>query len=280
MDIANKDKIYKTLKSYGKINDSEINLTETSILLSAIDKPGISLGSYRNHIEKLTLLVKNYHQELINAGAKNDAGTKIASLKHIIIDKYEYESDNINYSNLENYDLIRTIDRKRGSSITLSIIFLQISQNLKWDIKGINFPSHFLLHAKEDGQRLIFNPTDKCRILKAHELRELVKKNLGEQAELSNEYYDEISNREILIRLINNIKFRLINDEEYKEALKQAEITIMLCPNDYRPLLDAAILYIKTDNIDKSIPLLEKYIEEVPDLNNRQEAILLLNEIT
>lgn len=280
MEIANKEKIYKELNKFGKLDDKDIDVAETLLLISAIDKPGISLGSYTHHLNKLTELVKARFEQLVKAGAREDAATKIASLKHIIINEYKYESDSINYSNLENYDLIRTIDRKRGSSITISVIFIHIAKNLNWDIKGINFPSHFLLHIKEEGQRIIFNPADNCNILAAPELRQLAKKNLGEHAELSNEYYNEISNREILIRSINNVKFRLISDEEYNEALKQAELIIILCPKDYRPLLDTAILYIKTDKIERSIPLLERYIEEVPDYNNRQEAILLLNEIT
>ena len=63
-------------------------------------------------------------------------------------------------------------------------------------------------------------------------LRQLVKKMIGDQAELSHKYYATVNNRELLLRLQNNLKTRLIENEEYHQALQVIETMAAIAPDE------------------------------------------------
>jgi regulator of sirC expression with transglutaminase-like and TPR domain len=106
-----------------------------------------------------------------------------------------------------------------------------------------------------------------------------VKKVLGPEAELSSAYYEDSSNREILIRLQNNIKNRKIDAEDYAGALVNVQRMLMIDPDEYRLYLDAGVLYAKVEQARAAIDSLMAYIERAPHDGDRREAELLLQEL-
>jgi len=267
------------IESTGHQEDEAIELAKTALALSLIYHPGLSADKYLNHFEKLKQEVHARHQELLDKGADDDAGTQLAALKHVLIDQHEYQGDRDTYDDLQNADIARVVDRRKGMPIALAIIFIDIGRRLGWYMDGLNFPGHFLCRLEKDGQRLIFDPFDGCRPLQAADLRQLLKQTSGPGAELSSHYYDSASNREILIRLQNNIKLRQIEEEDYEGAAKTVETMQMIDPEEYRLMLDAGVLYARTGKPVAAVKALEIYIDKSPNAHDRQDAALLLQQI-
>jgi len=107
----------------------------------------------------------------------------------------------------------------------------------------------------------------------------LLKTLVSPQAELIAEYYEVASKRELLTRLQNNIKLRQIEMEEYSEAVKTIETMRRIDPAEYRLLLDAGVLYARTNQALAAVDALERYIELTPSTSDRQEALMLLQQI-
>ncbi|MCD8520150.1 MAG: transglutaminase-like domain-containing protein, partial [Alphaproteobacteria bacterium] len=187
--------------------------------------------------------------------------------------------DQERYDDLQNADLVRVIDRSKGLPIALAILYIHAGKAQGWDVCGLNMPGHFICRIEQGGQRVIFDPFYECRILGAADLRFLIKKNLGPQAELSADYYQPCNNREILMRLQNNIKFRLIEGEDYQGALDIVRIMKLVAPSDYRLFLDEGVLYAKLEQPKASIAALETYIDKAPDPRDRYDAELLLRQM-
>lgn len=257
----------------------EPDLAQEALRLAAAQQPGISLERYQNHLRKIAQEVGERHMELCNAGAYDNAETRLAALKHILSDKHGYTGDREDYNNIQNASLIRTIDRGKGMPITLSILYIATGRAQGWDVDGINFPGHFVCRIEHDGQRVIFDPFENCKILQAADLRVLLKQVLGEQAELSIDYFKAATNRQILIRLQNNIKSRQIEMEDYEGALRTVEDMRRIDPQEYRLLLDAGVLYARAHKPDDAIAALEEYIKLAPDARDRRDAELLLRQI-
>lgn len=276
---ANPDQLMVTLQAIGTQQDGAIDLAKTALYMAALDQPGLSLDRYETHIHRLVEEVRERHDALLQAGAKDEAQTRLAALKHIIADKHEYSGDTENYDDLQNASLIRVIDRRRGMPIALAILYIQIGRLLGWAVYGLNLPGHFVCRIDQDGQRLIFDPFNRCEILQAPELRQLVKKTLGPQAELSVDYYEPADNRTILVRLQNNIKLRLIEAEDYEGALKAVQAMRAIDPEEYRLLLDAGVLYARTNRLQDAIKTLESYIAKAPGDRDRREAAALLDQL-
>lgn len=271
------------VSSLSEISDKEINLGQVAIALGAIDQPGISVQRYMHHLETLSEQVGGRHLELLQAGADDSIETRLAALKHVISDQHAYIGDNQSYADLDNLNMIRVIDRAKGIPITLCILYIHVARMQGWDIAGLNMPGHFLCRLEKEGQRLIFDPFRDCKILEAPDLRMLVKQAVGPQAELSSVYFNAASNREILIRLLNNIKHRKIENEDYEGALLVVERMRIIDPDEFRLLLDAGVLYARVEQTRAAIDALEDYIKKAPRDRgwdgDRRDAELLLGEL-
>jgi regulator of sirC expression with transglutaminase-like and TPR domain len=277
--IADPSRLISALKEIGTRRDETINLAQTALYLAALEHPGLSLDRYETHLRRMAEEVRERHQALLNAGAEDNAETRLAALKHIVADKYDYDGDNETYDDLQNASLIRVIDRRKGMPIALGILYIQIGRSLGWPVYGLNVPGHFVCRMDYDSTRLIFDPFNKCSVLSAPDLRKFVKQSLGPHAELSSTYYEPAGNRTILLRLQNNIKLRRIESEDYEGALHVVEAMRAIDPQEYRLLLDAGVLYARTNRLQNAIESLEDYISKAPGDRDRHEAAMLLRQI-
>lgn len=268
-----------TLSHMGTFTDDDIPLSKTALLLAALAHVGRGLESYANHIGKMSDEVGARYGELLAAGAIDNCETRIAATKHILCDKYGYEGDQQNYNDLRNADLIEVIDRRKGLPIALAIIALEVGRAQGWDLKGLNFPGHFLIRYEMGGQRVMCDPFEKFNILQAADLRGLLKRALGETAELSSSFYQEASNREILLRLQNNIKYRQIETEHYEDALKTVTTMRSFAPHEYRLLLDDGVLKARLDKTEEAIQSIRDYLDVVTDPRDKYDAQVLLRTL-
>ncbi len=267
------------LTELGHQPDAKVELAETALQLSSLTHPGLDLSRYREHFKMLAVDVKQRHYDLLQAGATDDAETRIAALKHVIADQHGYDGDKDRFNNLQNADLVCVIDQRKGLPIALAILTIETARAQGWTVDGLNFPGHFLLRLEHQSVRLIFDPFNQFTILTAPDLRALIKQIAGPDAELSATYYDAATNRDILIRLQNNIKLRQIEAEDYQAALETVEVMLLFAPDEVRLLLDAGVLYARTGRPADAIRVLEVYIKNAPSAADRLDAQLLLQNL-
>lgn len=273
-------KHFEQLKAIGAQADKDVNLAEAALHLAVLNHPGISLDRYKNHLKQLGEDVKNQYETLIKAKADPDTPrTRLAALKDVLALQNNYTGDEDSYDDLENANLIRVIDRRKGMPISLSILYIHAARAQGWDIAGLDMPGHFIVRLDLNSERLIFDPFYDCRVLNAADLRALVKKTLGDRAELSVSYYEPTPNRSILIRLQNNIKVRQLEHEDFEGALRTVESMRAIAPDEYRLLFETGILYARTGQPRAAIEDLEQYIDKAPNNKDREDAALLLQQI-
>ena len=267
------------LDQAGQSQDSEIHLTDTALAMVALDHPGLSMQRYQHHVQTMVEKVAARHQALLSEGAEDDAGTQLAALKHVVVDVHGYEGDQETYDDLQNVDLVRVIERRKGMPVSLSLIYIHLGLMQGWQVEVLSFPAHVICRIEKASQRILFDPFNGCTVMQAADLRQLLKTLLGPQAELAASYYDTSSKREILIRMQNNIKLRQIESEDYEAAAKTVEIMRRIDPSEYRLLLDAGVLYARTNQVMAAVQVLEEYIDLVPSPEDRRDALSLLQQI-
>ncbi|MCD8562526.1 MAG: transglutaminase-like domain-containing protein [Alphaproteobacteria bacterium] len=267
------------LETVGMMPDAEIDLAPSALAMALLAHPGLSIERYFHHLGVLAKEVKAAYVVLLAEGGKPGAQIQLQALRQVISEAHGYQGDVERYDDLQNADLIRVIDRRRGLPISLAILYIHAAKAQGWNVAGLNMPGHFICRIEAEGERLIFDPFFEARVLGAADLRLLVKKNIGPDAELSASYYQPCTNRDILLRLQNNIKFRLIEGEDYQGALDIVQIMKLVSPTDYRLLFDEGVLYAKLEQPKASIAALDQYIKRAPDPADRYDAELLLRQM-
>ena len=174
---------------------------------------------------------------------------------------------------------MRVIDRRKGLPVVLGILFIHAGRAQGWEMAGLGFPGHFLVRLAGAGQQLILDPFHDGRVCGAAELRELLKALAGADAELRSEYYAPVSDRDVLLRLQNNLKSRLWRQQRHEPAVRVVETMLMLAPNAAELWLEAAMLYQHLGNIRASMAALGQYVERTPNGVARHQAAAMLQRL-
>lgn len=266
------------LRITGAKNDADIDIGETALALGLVFMPGVVIDRYRHHLQKLVSLAKDDYAQRLRA-APDSAELQANVLRAVIHDVNGYKGDDKSFDDLQNANLLRVIDRRAGLPVALGILYIVVGRALGFQIEGLSFPGHFILRLEHDGHRLILDPFREGKTMEAPDLRQLAKKLIGEDAELSHNYYAPVSNRDLLLRLQNNVKTRLIENEDYHKALQVVETMQAIAPDEVRTLFDKAILYAKLGQKGQAAQALEEYIERIADAREKAQARALLQQI-
>jgi regulator of sirC expression with transglutaminase-like and TPR domain len=273
------DEAFSYLRYTGTLKDEEIDIGEAALALGLLFLPGVSVDRYRQHLRKLREQAREEYLSRLRMKEKDGARLRAQVLRKLLHDAHGYRGDAQHYDDLQNANLIRVIERRKGLPVALGILYLVIARALEWDARGLSFPGHFVLRLEDAGERLILDPFREGKELDAAELRQLLKSVAGAGAELAHEYYAPVSARDVLVRLANNLKKRLIEAEEYAQAVIVVEAMEALAPDEYRTLFDKGVLYVKLGQRGQAITALEHYIEKTPDPREKNQAKLLLQQI-
>src|SRR5688572_20761300 len=107
--------------------------------LASFERPRVGLARYRQHLATLARDVGRH------AGAKGDLAARAHALNEIILLKHGYSGDELTYDDLQNANLMRVVDRRKGLPVALGILYLHAARGQGWDCVGLAFPGHFLV---------------------------------------------------------------------------------------------------------------------------------------
>ena len=277
--FQNPDEAFQYLRRAGSTEDKDIDLAEAALALGLIFLPGLHIDRYRQHLAKLSEQVREEFEERRRSKKKDALELRVQVLRQVIHGENGYCGDEKNDDDIQNANFIRVIERRRGLPVSLGIIYIVLARKMGWVCDGLSFPGHFVIRMERDGERIILDPFKEGQEMNAATLRQLLKSIVGTSAELSHNFYDAISNREILLRLENNLKKRLIDHEDYAQAIVAAEAIEAFSPQEYRTYLDKGVLYAKLGQKRAAIAALEAYIAKTPHAQEKHQAQLLLQQL-
>jgi len=217
------DQLLEQLQATGQVEDSAIPLAETALILAALDHAGIDLAPYRAHLDQLAEDARAAFAAVRRGMTENDAAAR--ALADTIGGRHGYIGDNATFDDPQNADLIKVIDRRRGLPVSLGIIYIDIAHRMGLQAQGLNTPGHFLLALGRGEYAKIVDPFNGGVVLSAEELRPLPPVPEGEAAE-----YGPVERRDVLLRLLNNIRTRALAGKDMVRALTIAERMVLIAP--------------------------------------------------
>ena len=261
------------LRELGASDGRVLPIAEAALALASFERQRVDFARYREHLELIARDVARHH----------DAGGGLAdrarALNEIILLKNGYSGDELTYDDLQNANLMRVVDRRKGLPVVLGILFIDAARAQGWEAAGLAFPGHFLIRLSEQAERLIVDPFHAGQICGAAELRELLKAVVGADSELAPEYYAPVSDRDVLLRLQNNLKSRLIQQQRHERAVKVVETMLMLAPDLFDLWREAGILHRHLGNIRAAAAAFEQYVVRAPDGMARHQAAAILQQL-
>ncbi|MBT6285383.1 MAG: tetratricopeptide repeat protein [Rhodospirillaceae bacterium] len=259
------------LREIGTRSDDDIDLAEGALALAALDRPGVALDRYRDHI---ALLADDVGDALSGKGV-----TLSDALNNVVLKSHGYCGDMLTYDDIQNANLMSVIDRKKGLPVALGILYLHAARAHGFAADGINFPGHFMIRIGEDGARLIIDPFNEGIERSVVDLRELLKATAGMEAELAPEHYAAVGNRDILVRLQNNIKARHERAGRPEDALRVVEGMLMFAPDMIPLWREAGVIHARIGNLGAAIEAFQTIIERADTDAARHDAAAIVQKL-
>lgn len=138
---------------------------------------------------------------------------KVKILNYIMFDLHKFTRNNSDFYSPQNSYINQVIEMRKGNPISLSIIYLAVAYKLGLPIYGVNLPKNFILayrdeysphRSSEGAEDILFyiNPYNKGAVLGRREIDYFITQ---QQITPQESFYTCCSNRDIIIRLINNL---------------------------------------------------------------------------
>ena len=234
-----------------------LDLLEAALTLSVLRRSElvaepVDLAPFRQHVASMA-------SDLADLVRRR--GPTPEALAEIIAQSYGYRGDSESYDDLQNTDLVRVIERRKGLPVALSILYLDVARRQGWEAEGLAFPAHFLIRVGIDGARHVVDPFHEGTVRDAADLRGLLRQVLGPEAELHPQHFDPVSDRDVLLRLENNVRLRLAKREEWPAAAQSLDRMLAIAPDQPALLFEAGQLNARLDKRRAAIAAFERFLD-------------------
>jgi regulator of sirC expression with transglutaminase-like and TPR domain len=233
-----------------------LDLLEAGLALSTLHaEESLDLVPFRQHVAAMADEV---------ADLVRRRGAQPEALAEVIARAYAYRGDSETYDDLQNADLVRVIERRKGLPVALSILYLHVARAQAWQAEGLAFPGHFLIRVGIDGARHVVDPFHDGSVRDAAELRGLLQQVLGPGAELKPMHFDPVPDRDVLLRT---------------ETVRSLERMLAIAPDRPDLLFEAGQVNARLDKRRAAIAAYERLLalddaRSDPDLRRQAETLL------
>jgi regulator of sirC expression with transglutaminase-like and TPR domain len=174
--------------------------------------------------------------------------------------------------------------RKTGIPITLSIVWCAIARRAGLVARGIAFPGHFLVRVDSSDPRsapIVVDPFEGGRVVDDEAATFLLRRALGDGAEIHPSLFTPASSRATLVRLLTNLLATWAKRGEHARAFLAVDRIITLVPDSGRMLRERAALALRIGASEIARADLARVIElepQAPDVPHLEARIAKLAE--
>ncbi|WP_037299535.1 SirB1 family protein [Rubritepida flocculans] len=252
------------LEAAGQLPDAELDIAAVALQFARIDAPE---ADWRAAAAELSLIAREA-VALAVADPAADAGEaerRRAALAGLLHEHMGFSGDRERYDDLNNANLIRVLERRKGLPVALGILWLHAAEAAGWEAQGVDFPGHFLIGLAHARGLLLVDVFGGGAPLGAPELRALIKRVEGPRAELRPGLVAPMTKRAVLLRLQNNIKLRRLRAGDIEGALACAQDMLRLAPDHAGLWREAGLMLQRLDRIAAALQSLDRALALEPE---------------
>lgn len=260
---------------YQEINqpDEQIDLAKASLCYAQAEYPELDIPKY---LKILDGIAKEVTSQLV---AESYPLKVIKAINFELFDGMGFQGNQKNYYNPENSFLNRVIATRVGIPITLSVIYLAVAKRLDFPMVGIGMPGHFLIRPDFEDVGIYVDPFNRGEILFQHDCQQKLSQIYQQPVALDPSWFVPVSNKQILARMLNNLKFIYLHQRKTNKALAAMSGIIQLLPDNAAEIRDRGLLYYQTHRWQEAAVDLEYFLKIAPHNEDVETIKMLLEKI-
>jgi len=262
---------------------ADIDLGDCAIRIGRILQPAPNVTA---SLARLDILASNAETHLLTAPEPD----KIDWLAAYLFRDLGYRGDADDYYDPQNSCLHRVLERQRGLPITLSILLIEVGRRLDLPIEGVGAPQHFLVrvpnaHPKSphsDEAWRFLDPFHGGREIDPAQLRRSVQQKLTGRAgahSASDSLLTAVTKRQILARVLQNLKVAGARRKDYRIALGAAEHLVAMTPWAVDEIRDRGLIAARAGRPDIALSDLRTYRSQEPRAPDAEQVAEIITQL-
>lgn len=250
------------LKQLAFLPEPEINLAEAAFWIARTEYPELDVRAYMARLDAMG-------ERMLRRLPSDAAPTaRILTLNHYLFEELGYSGNATNYYDPRNSYLNQVLDRKTGIPITLCVLYLELGRRLGLALQGISFPGHFLVKLPMHGGSVVLDPFAGGVSLSGQDIEMRLKAfygtDLDEQMPPLHQFLAAAGKREILLRLLRNLKGIYLQSHQLEKALATLNSILVIDPNLGVDVLDRGAVLQKLKCYQAAAADFQHYLELEP----------------
>lgn len=254
-------------------DDADFDLARAALLIAAEEYPQLVPEPY---LRRLDLLAERVRDRL---GDEVAPPLMLQEIGYVLFEEEGFRGNAEAYYDPRNSYLNDVLDRRVGIPITLSIVYLEVGWRLGLPLEGVNFPGHFLIRYPGEAVPLLVDPFQLGEIRFEDQAQELLDRVYGGSVQLRPDYLRAADRKDILFRLLSNLKGIHQNARDDARTLAAVERLLLIRPDAAEELRDRGMLLARAGRNDEAIADLERYLESAPRAPDAARVRMLLAEL-
>ena len=254
-------------------SDEQIDLAKAALYIAQEEYPKLDLEEYLNALDTMAW-------ELQERLPDSRYPLRIVqSINQYLYEDLKFSGNKIDYYDPRNSFFNDVIDRRLGIPITLALVYLEVARRIDFPMVGVGMPGHFLIRPDIEDIEIFVDAFNGGEIIFAQDCEERLSQLYQQPVTLQPEFLAVVSNRQFLARMLTNLKFIHLKQQELEKTLAAVERILLLFPGLTLELRDRGLIYYQLGYYPQAVDDLQNYLAKVPDAEDASVIRRLLTEL-
>jgi regulator of sirC expression with transglutaminase-like and TPR domain len=235
-----------------------IDLARAALVIAKLEYPKLNPGPSLDRLQDLGGQAAHAAKQVAGAPPRD----VLATISHELFKKNRFTGNRAHYDDFRNSLLNVVLQRGLGIPISLALVYMEVAKRANVDVQGVGFPGHFLMRGPDEApgaRALILDPFDAGRELGELDCRALLAKTQGEDAAYSPDLLKPCTPRQMLARMLNNLKRTYVELRSFPQAYAATNLILTVDPTVLTELRDRGLLAYHLDDHVSALADLEDY---------------------
>jgi regulator of sirC expression with transglutaminase-like and TPR domain len=254
--------------------EESIDLGRAALTIALDEYPNLDIAACLSRIDELAALVAG------RAGGELNVYRLIAALNTVLFKEQSFGPNRDNYFDPKNSFLNEVLERKTGIPITLSVLYMEVALRVGLPLCGVSFPGHFLVKYSSADEEIVIDPFNGGEIKSQENLERLLDAQYGGKLAMQPQFLEGASKKQILKRMLNNLKVIYLREEAALKALPVLDRLVILDPASAQDVHDRGVVYLRLECFQQALEDLQRYLQLAPQARDAQAVREKIIELT
>lgn len=242
-----------------ELRSSSVNIARASLLYAAaIAYPSLDVPRYLGILDELGVGLANRRVAELPLMEQAEQLADYLALEH------RFRGNESDFGDPRNSLLNDVLDRRIGLPITLSAVYISVARRAGLDVYGIALPGHYIVGLRQADETTWLDPFYGGRTLDIDDCVDLISQSTGYDGPLEAEWFEPVTPRAMLARMIQNLKLAYMNMEDWQLAIAAIRQWHIVQPDSIEHLHELGFCYYQLGLLPQAAYYAHSYLEHEP----------------